>query len=385
MRKTIFPKTKKSTNFFAIVIMHLMFLILPSKSAYAQITNLKFESSSLAYTELTGGTNIVAGGSALGAASAVTPIGFTFNFQGVDYTQFSANAAGLLKLGSVAVTNESVNSLGTATNTPKITAWWDATYTTTTASGGGVSYLLSGTAPNRVLTVQWKVAYQAAAALGFSYQVKLYETSNKIEFLYGSAPASPQSASVGFSGLGAPNERLGVYTYNEVLGGNISGTLDLGVNTVWPGAGSSRKYIFTPKNTENNLQVASIANFWLKADQPVLYKRTFLNVPAANRTATSSFDTTNYSAAKSVFSSTQAWLSSSATYSSIVPTESITLDLGSVQTIGGIGTMGRAANTECALSFTVKVSSDNVNWTNLGMFVRNEDSKNYTIPILMRQ
>ena len=323
---------KKYCTYLTILSFYLFVILFNSSTANAQITNINFSSGNLTYSELTGATNIVAGGSAVGAASTVQNIGFTFNYQGVNYTQFSANAAGLMKLGSVAVTNEYANTFGTITNIPKITAWWDTLYTTTAASGGGVSYLLTGTAPNRVLTVQWKVAYTASAAVGFSYQVKLYETSNKIEFLYGSAPSSPQSASVGLGGLSA-NERIGVYTANEVLGGNFNANLDFSLNTVWPGAGAGRIYTFTPKTTENGFLVGpGTPSFWVKADQPVLYNRTFLNVPAANRTATTSYDATNYDPTKSVFTSTQAWLSSAATYMAIAPTESITLDLGSVRT-----------------------------------------------------
>ncbi|MFM8433694.1 MAG: hypothetical protein ACKOA1_12930, partial [Bacteroidota bacterium] len=37
------------------------------------------------------------------AASAVTNIGFTFNFAGVDYTQFSVSSNGLMGLGSTAI------------------------------------------------------------------------------------------------------------------------------------------------------------------------------------------------------------------------------------------------------------------------------------------
>ena len=164
---------------------------------------------------------MIAGGSALAAPSAVTPIGFNFVYQGKSYSDFSVNAAGLLKLGSVVVTNESSNSAISVTNTPKIYAWWDATYTTSVAGGGGVTYALTGAAPNRVLTVQWKVAYTSNAATGFSYQIKLYETSNNIEFLYGNTvPTGTMSASAGLGNLGA-REYISVYTFNHILSSKI--------------------------------------------------------------------------------------------------------------------------------------------------------------------
>ena len=162
--------------------------------ANAQITNLKFDTEEITYSEISGGTTVINGGSALGAVSALTPIGFNFQFQGNTYGNISVNAAGLLKFGAVIVTNESANNASSIVNTPKLYAWWDATYTVAAANGGGVSTLLTGSAPNRVLTIQWKVAYAANAATGFSYQIKLYETSNKIEYLYGIAPTSTPSS-----------------------------------------------------------------------------------------------------------------------------------------------------------------------------------------------
>jgi hypothetical protein len=234
---------KKYCAYLTILSCYLFAMLFNGTTANAQITNLNFSSDPVAYTEISGGTNIVAGGSALGAASAVTPIGFNFLFQGNTYANISVNAAGLLKFGAVAVTNETANNASSIINTPKLYAWWDATYTTTAASGGGVSTLLTGTAPNRVLTVQWKVAYAVNAAVGFSYQVKLYETSNKIEYLYGSVPGSPQSASVGLGNFGA-DEYISIYTVNHIP----SGKLNYNSNTIFPGAGSGMKYTFTPGN-----------------------------------------------------------------------------------------------------------------------------------------
>jgi hypothetical protein len=216
-----------------------LFAIFLSNVTFAQITNLKFATEAITYSEISGGTNIVAGGSALGAASAVTPIGFNFVYQGNTYANFSVNAAGLLKLGSIAVTTESANNASSTTNTPKLYAWWDATYTTTTASGGGVTYVLSGTAPNRVLTVQWKVAYATNATSGFSYQVKLYETSNNIEYIYGNIPPSgTPSASVGLGNFGA-NEYYSFYTFNNIPSIN----LNYNANTIFPGVGLSLIHI----------------------------------------------------------------------------------------------------------------------------------------------
>lgn len=100
------------------------FLLLSTIGAQAQITNYNFAASTITYADITGGTTLVAGGNTtLGAASAVTPIGFTFNYLGQNYTGFSVNSAGLLKFNfgttapfSTAVTTENANNPASATN-----------------------------------------------------------------------------------------------------------------------------------------------------------------------------------------------------------------------------------------------------------------------------
>ncbi len=339
----------------------------------AQITNLKFSGSQTSYTELSGGTNLISGGSVIGAASAVTPIGFNFVYQGNTFSSFSVNAAGLLKLGSVVVTTESVNNASSTTNTPKLYAWWDATATMAAANGGGVTFALTGSAPNRVLTVQWRVAYTTLATTGFSYQVKLYESTNVIEYLYGAVPPSGTlSASVGLGNYGA-NEYQSFYTFNNIP----SSTLNYNANTIFPGVGSGFKYTFTPSFA--SLSPANQANkptFWLKADGAFNATRTLLNVPASNRTASSELSAT-WAAAASVLNGANAWIPSAAQGASATPTGSnqigaLTLDLGSVQTIHGVATLGAGASAFHTSDYVVRVSNDNVTYTDLGLFSGNE-------------
>jgi len=369
------PKIGKWFHALAASCLFLIASLLPSTNSYSQLANLRFTNAAATYTSITGGTSLVAAGTAVGAVSPVTNIGFTFKFQGIDYTQFSVNAAGLLKLGSVVVTNESVNSAITTTNTPKIYALWDAFYTGTAASGGGVTYKLTGAAPNRVLTVQWVVnSTSATTASGVNFQVLLYETSNKIEFLYGASPALP-SASVGLGGLDGANDYLSVFTKNAI----ITAGVNFNTNTVIPGAGSGHKFTFTPTTalTATPACLADAPSFWVKADEGINYTRTLLNVPAANRTATSYYtQTPNFQAVNSTLTGANGWIPAFTTEgANSTPTGdmgSITLDLGSVQTIDGVATLGASNANYIVSDYTVKVSNDNVTFTNLGMFQGNE-------------
>ncbi|MHA8066669.1 discoidin domain-containing protein, partial [Aquirufa sp. ROCK2-A2] len=359
----------KAVNYSCLAFLCLFF---STHLANAQLSNFKFSTSLSSFTEITGGSTLLSGASAIGAVSSVTSIGFTFKYQGINYTQFSVNAAGLLKLGGTAVTTENANNANSVTNTPKIYAWWDGTYTGSVASGGGVSYLLSGSAPNRELTVQWKVAYASNAATSAKYQIKLYEGSNKIEFLYGSAPTSTLSSSVGLGGLSVL-ELLTISTAADIASTYAS----IDNNTVWPGV--NKVYTLTPNASPALKPSSSFADplFWIKADgnnKNVAY--TIKNISAANRLSSSDW-ASNWTVATSLLSSTATgWISSAADggNNSVAPKGWIRLDLGSVQSIDGVVTLGAVGGTGFVIDYTVQVSNDNVTWTNLGRFDGNSDN-----------
>jgi hypothetical protein len=136
--------------------------------------------------------------------SASTAIGFNFVFGCTTYTTFTASSNGWIGLGGAAFYSEAFNDLNTTFDRPKIAPLWDDL---ATGSGGNVNYKLTGTAPNRVLTVEWKEMEwrYTATVWALSFQCKLYETSNRIEFIYsrnGNATANTDTpdASIGLSG-----------------------------------------------------------------------------------------------------------------------------------------------------------------------------------------
>ena len=144
--------------------------------------------------DMTGSTQIHGPNRSL-VASPTIAIGFTFKFDGRDYTTFSANSSGLMSLGRVTeryyygwyFPNYTRSSFGPTAEYPVIAPQWTS-YARPTSTGQ-VHYKMSGTAPNRVLTIEWNSVRSFGSTYyrypGGTYQVRLYETSNKIEFHYG--------------------------------------------------------------------------------------------------------------------------------------------------------------------------------------------------------
>ena len=130
------------------------------------------------------------------------PIGFTFNYNGTDHTIFGMRTNGLIELDQASATLSGYSSNALATTAKCIAPLWDDNNTT----GGSMIYSTTGSAGSQVLTVQWTGLHVAGSGSSsnptIDMQIKLYEGSNKIEFIYGntSAPLSSPSASIGISG-----------------------------------------------------------------------------------------------------------------------------------------------------------------------------------------
>ncbi len=192
---------------------------------------------------MTGATTIIASNTSNGGTGDDIPTGlltlpFTFNFNGIDYTQYSVSPDGWLKFGSPAGASEFTNGVASTSNLPKVYPVWDDL---ATGSNGNATVVTTGTSPNRIFKVQWLVTNPRvlAGSANTTFQLWLYEGSNKVEFRYGSVGTST-SASAGMTG-GATNFQSITYSSNTASTGTANNA-----NTTSPASG--RLYSFTPTN-----------------------------------------------------------------------------------------------------------------------------------------
>ncbi|OON70499.1 hypothetical protein B0919_00245 [Hymenobacter sp. CRA2] len=170
----------------------------------AQVDTYTLTPSQGTYVPLSGGTPL-ADIQDDDEVSAPIQLGFTFVFDGTPYTQASISSNGWLSFATAPSSSYLGNDLDNvdADARPLVAPLWDDM----DGDSGTASYTTTGTAPNRVFTMEWKNwkwRYTAAAPV-ISFQVKLYETSNRVEFIYqqeAGAPATP-SASIGLTGTGS--------------------------------------------------------------------------------------------------------------------------------------------------------------------------------------
>jgi hypothetical protein len=121
-------------------------------------------------TTMTGSTTLI-GDNQVTQASSVTPItpsqDFEFWFMGTRYTQFSVSSNGILRFGAAPINgNANTPSLnfqqrvcafasGDGANDASCPAGTSDGDWRTLAGSGRIHYVVTGTAPNRILTTEW--------------------------------------------------------------------------------------------------------------------------------------------------------------------------------------------------------------------------------------
>ncbi len=180
------------------------------------------------YTPVSGGTTITFPSNDDGADTI--PIGFTWTFFGRSYTRlnvavnghaFPATAcnagmcsdfadtctAGFCEAGSGSTGAFSSPVFGDGQNREALIApFWDDLYVRGANPGASVVYALSGVAPNRTLTVEWKNirGFSTADAIYAGFQLRLRE-GGAVELAWGPVVGASASAWTGTIGLQSPD------------------------------------------------------------------------------------------------------------------------------------------------------------------------------------
>ncbi len=217
------------TLFMAIGISLVSYAQSTSNYAFTTGTNgsLALDINGNVINMSTGTTQLIAA-STDDVASAVTNIGFDFWFYGTRFTQFSATSNALVALGGIVAPSAGSSTIltpyqvdGGTPPSPKLGAFTADLYVSST---GKVHYKVVGTAPNRCLVIEFlnmALPYNTTL-IGGSYQVRLYESTGVVEYLYGAISkntdggAFTASFSIGFSvGTASANTNASVTTSTQ--------------------------------------------------------------------------------------------------------------------------------------------------------------------------
>jgi uncharacterized repeat protein (TIGR01451 family) len=153
------------------------------------------------FTPISGGTAHCSGALCDDDSFNAINIGFTFNYNGIDYTQVSINNNGFIAMGASVV--NSYNPLSSGTSNNVISALGGDLQGN---AGGVLRSELIGSSPNQVFIIQW-TDYRAYAATGdsYSFQIQLHETTNQMIIAYGAFTKNATSRSYQVGLRGASN------------------------------------------------------------------------------------------------------------------------------------------------------------------------------------
>lgn len=216
----------------------LLFALLASYAGLAQTAaSYPFSTSTATYTSIAAtGTTLAINGDDI--TSTAIPLGFTFNFCGTNYTTAKANSNGFLSFLSTTFSSmlyPSATAIPSAS--PMIAPYWADLIGTT----GAAYYSTTGTAPNRVFTVEFS-SWQYYASIGsLNFQIKLYESTNTIDFCYGpTSGSSSLSSAIGIAASGTDYQMLTTsYTTTTTFPGGTITMPASGTVFTWNGSSCS--------------------------------------------------------------------------------------------------------------------------------------------------
>lgn len=198
----------------------LLFFVAFGAVSFAQI-KYAFSTDATTFTPVVGGNQFTwTMGATQGDEGYTAPvlIGFPFTYMGEAQDTIQITTNGILRFGNNLASASSTNALN-GTTRKVVAPFWDDM---SAADSSQITYLVTGSAPNRVLTVEWKQmrAPYNNTVPNAEFQVKLYETSNIIEFVYGNSTlpdaGKNTSASIGLS------NSLTILTANQATGQFLS-------------------------------------------------------------------------------------------------------------------------------------------------------------------
>jgi len=200
---------KKVYNYFKTTA--ILLLVISGLKSEAQGSSYNFTELAGTYTAL-GGTATTDFPATDNAVTASIALGFNFTYSGTVYTSCKISTNGFLRLdgaaGGPAVGNYvPISTTGANFNLAISALGCDLNAT--------VKHQTLGTSPNRIFVAEWSTAYRYPVGSGenINFQILLYETSNIVEFQYGSITTSNTSFTTGSAEVGLKSAST---TYNNV-------------------------------------------------------------------------------------------------------------------------------------------------------------------------
>jgi hypothetical protein len=209
------------------------------------VASYTFESSSVSYNPILGGSTLSAGAS-LDAQQITASIPFSFNFDGANYTSCVISVNGYVSFGGTASSNPNYPIESTSNIIAIAPLSMDLTGID---ANSAIKVLSTGVSPNRIFTIEWRnLDIENSGLSSLNFQLKLYQTTNEIRFIYGPCSSSQNSSpQIGLRHTLASNSHIRTNTTGDWLSTNqTSNNLSRIVYNSNSNPPSGFAYTFTP-------------------------------------------------------------------------------------------------------------------------------------------
>jgi hypothetical protein len=380
LKKIAAPKKLLKINFF-------FFLLLFGPNIFGQVSNYTFTQTSGTYSEISGGTVLGTATSSGYSTSAlcdvvysVTSLPFSFNFDGTSYTAFRVSTNGFITFGSAAPSTTNYNPLSSGETYNGAVAPWGGDLSGFVNIGGRTSQIrwqVTGSSPNREVVIQWKNMRPVATSIDFnvpylSFQIRLKETSNIIECVYGPsgmAIGTPNSNAAQQVGLRGPNNTFPANINNR------SNTTTVSINSSSAGTANNSEQRFSSVNATPGRHTDGKIYRWTPAAAAPAISSSVATLTSFTACSGSASSTQNFAvsganmaAGITITPPVGFEVSTSSTFGSSVGTNASPLAIGAAGTIASTTIYARLLNTASgAPSGNITLTSTNASTQNVSV------------------
>ncbi|ADR23587.1 hypothetical protein MATR_25580 [Marivirga tractuosa] len=274
-------------KYLKLLLVFSLFVLYSENIGYAQnISDYEFEATIEPYQEITGGTVITNNRNHDNQFFNNINFGFDFEYLENSYNTIGVSINGYLVLGS-----GGSNSIAPLTERTLVVSPMGADLEA--QNGSSIRRQVIGSAPNRVLVIQWDNYKIQPRNSELNFQVRLYENNGSIEFHYGNNEIDYNffdffrdfTANVGINGSNISNFSNRSYddydewnVTNTLFGNSANSTVKLWYTSV---PTNGLKFTYTPQ--VNDLGINLFPNVAeLCADQEFIYSLEVVNSSASN-------------------------------------------------------------------------------------------------------
>lgn len=246
---------KKSSIYLCLIL--LMFAFLGMHKSFAQVNAYSFSQLLSTYVPLSGTPTVAYAAPWDDTSSPIqVSIPFSFTFDGSSYTQCTISPNGFITFGGVL---PAANNYSPLVDVSFYNGAISALGMDLVSNGSPIVYGIEGSFPNRSFIIQWTNVTRKLYPGNFNFQIRLSESTNIIDFVYGSClpeNATEINTQVGLRGpnnvgvqgnINTRQQGSGTLWYNQTFNNTISAGFLKTSDSAYPEDGLNFKY--TPAST----------------------------------------------------------------------------------------------------------------------------------------